>query len=167
MWRCHDRGQPMRLNITNRYLKDEKGFTLIEVLTVAAMIAILATVALASMHRSREAAYEAQAIGALRTLSSMEYVYFFDNKVFADWHQLQAVGDLVDSDYVKADDMDNAFDHPIAMKYSLHFVINDNGSDFTIYAYPQLTAHYYLRAFSVFSDGAINNAGFELNPTSP
>ena len=157
----------MRFDFENKYMKDETGFTLIEVLTVAAMIAILATVALASMHRSREAAFEAQAIGALRTLASMEYVYLFDNRVFGGWNELQAAGDLVDSDYVKVDDLNNPFAHPIAMKYSLHFVVNDSGNDFTIYAFPELTAHYHLRAFSVFGDGAINNAGFQLNPTSP
>ncbi|MBU1024298.1 type II secretion system GspH family protein, partial [bacterium] len=151
----------------NIFLRDEKGFTLIEVLTVAAMIAILATVALASMRRSKEAAYESQAIGALRTLTSMEYVYFFDHRQFGNWDDLQGEGDLVDVDYIKSDDLNNPFDHPIALKYSIYFTLNNTRSDFTIYAIPQPSPQMHLRPFSVYGDGAINGAGFEMNPTSP
>jgi prepilin-type N-terminal cleavage/methylation domain-containing protein len=143
------------------HITNERGFTLIEVLTVAAMISILATVALASLHRSREAAYEAQAIGALRTLSSMEYTYLFRHRVFGSWEALRAEEDLLDIDYMKVDNLTDPFDRPIALKYSIQFIASD--WDFTIIAHPQLTGKYHLRAFSVYGDGAINNAAI----TSP
>ena len=141
------------MNLDFKHIRNNKGFTLIEVLTVAAMISILATVALASMQRSREAAFEAQAIGALRTLSSMEYTYLFRHREFGSWDDLKNEQDLLDIDYDKVDDLSDPYDHPIANKYSLHFINTE--WDFTIYAHP-LPGRYELRGFSVYGDGAIN-----------
>jgi Tfp pilus assembly protein PilE len=153
----------MAVNIKYSLRKAESGFTLVEVLTVAGMIALLATVALASMHRSREAAYEAQAIGALRTLASMEYTYFFRHKEFASWDELKAEGDLLDMDYNKFDDLDEPFDHPIALGYSLHMITTP--MEFTIIAYPVPRPRLNLREFKIGVDGAVEGAGFQLNPT--
>jgi len=143
--------------------KGESGFTLVEVLTVAGMIALLATVALASMHRSKESAYEAQAIGALRTLASMEYTYFFRHKAFASWAELQAEGDLLDTDYGKVDDLLDPYDHPIALGYSIN--LSSNSMEFTIVAHPVPRPRMNLRAFSIGADGAVEGAGFKLQPT--
>jgi len=143
--------------------KGESGFTLVEVLTVAGIIALLATVALASMHRSKESAYEAQAIGALRTLASMEYTYFFRHREFGSWNQLKSEGDLLDTDYTKVDNLQDPFDHPIAMGYSIS--LRSSVNDFTIIARPIPRPKVQLRAFSIGADGAVEGAGFEIKPT--
>jgi prepilin-type N-terminal cleavage/methylation domain-containing protein len=53
-------------------MRTEKGFTLIELMIVVGVIAIIASIAIPNLLRSRMSANEAAAIGALRTISNTE-----------------------------------------------------------------------------------------------
>jgi prepilin-type N-terminal cleavage/methylation domain-containing protein len=55
--------------------RSNKGFSLLELLIVVAIILIIATIAIPSLLRSRQAAHEAAAVATLRTLNTAEVTY--------------------------------------------------------------------------------------------
>jgi type IV pilus assembly protein PilA len=57
-------------------MKNQKGFSLIELLVVVIIIAIVAAIAIPNLLASRRAANEASAISSLRTIHSSQSVYF-------------------------------------------------------------------------------------------
>jgi len=54
----------------------EKGFSLIELLIVVAIILIIAAIAIPNLLRSRMAANEASAVGSIRTINTAEITYY-------------------------------------------------------------------------------------------
>jgi prepilin-type N-terminal cleavage/methylation domain-containing protein len=81
-------------------MKNEQGFSLVELLIVVAIIAIIAAIAVPSLMTARQSANEASAIQALRTLGSAEIAFAATaNQQYATMANLVA-GSFVDSRFV-------------------------------------------------------------------
>jgi prepilin-type N-terminal cleavage/methylation domain-containing protein len=92
-------------------MKNENGFSLVELLIVVAIIAIIAAIAVPSLLTSRMAANEASAIQGLRTIGSAEIAYAATaNQQFTDLSGL-ATGSFLDSRFMNAGDFINGFSY--------------------------------------------------------
>jgi prepilin-type N-terminal cleavage/methylation domain-containing protein len=76
-------------------MKNEQGFSLIELLIVVAIIAIIAAIAVPNMLQARMAANETGAISSARTFGSAEVAYSATNN-----QKYASVADLVSGDYL-------------------------------------------------------------------
>lgn len=63
--------------------EDEGGFTLIEMVLVATLIAILSTLAVASLSQARGKTFETGAATGLKAIASAQEMYYTDNGRFA------------------------------------------------------------------------------------
>jgi len=78
------------------YKMRRKGFTLVELMIVLAIIAIVAAFAIPNLMRSRMAANETAAIGSLRAIMSAQATYMNRYGIYGDLSQLSAE-DLIDN----------------------------------------------------------------------
>ena len=75
-------------------MKNQKGFTLIELMIVIAIIGILAAIAIPQFSAYRKRSYNAASQSDLRNATTAQEAYFVDNQIYAT-----AIGSLVPATY--------------------------------------------------------------------
>src|SRR5262245_45664774 len=104
-------------------MKNDPGFSLLELLIVVAIILIIATIAIPSLLRSRQAAQESSAVANMRTLNTAEVTYL--SSAGGNYGSI--------SDLITAGLIDSRFTGAVS-GYS--FTITASGSDYTADAFP-------------------------------
>lgn len=99
-------------------IKNQKGFSLVELLVVVIIIAIVAAIAIPNLLASRRAANEASAISSLRTIHSAEATYFAtvsnNPPAYGSLVQLNGQG-LIDSALGAATSQKSGYDFEVAV----------------------------------------------------
>jgi len=103
--------------------KNNKGFSLLELLIVVAIILIIATIAIPSLLRSRQAANESAAVANLRTINTAEVTY-----LSSSGGNYGAIQDLISAGL-----LDSTF---TGVKAGYSFTVTAVGSEYTAAASP-------------------------------
>ena len=104
-------------------MRREQGFSLLELLIVVAIILIIATIAIPSLLRSRQAAQESSAVAQLRTINTAEVTYLSSNQ--------GSYGDVIS--LISQGLLDNRFSSSVS---GYQFTVTSSGSDYTANAQP-------------------------------
>jgi len=103
-------------------MKNSRGFSLLELLIVVAIILIIATIAIPSLLRSRQAANESAAVANLRTINTAQVTYTSSGTNFGSLAALIAAG-LLDETFT-------------GTKAGYRYTITAAGADYTAEAIP-------------------------------
>src|SRR5947209_20344739 len=107
-------------------MKNNRGFSLLELLIVVAIILIIATIAIPSLLRSRQSAQESSAVAQIRTINTAEVTYLSSNQgSYGDIPSLITQGFL-----------DNRFTGSVS---GYGFTLTASGSNYTVNADPSST----------------------------
>jgi len=143
-------------------VRNQKGFTLLELLVVAAIIAIIAAIAIPQLLNARRAAWMSRAKGTLRSIGSAQLAYqgSNNNKVYGSFEALQDVGDIADG-YTLANMIENySMSWDVTVPYSdlREGTITEGGiaaNAFTIIAYPRDRREGFLQTFAITEDQVV------------
>ena len=133
--------------------KNNAGFSLLELLIVVAIILIIATIAIPSLLRSRQAANESAAVASIRTVTTAEITYLSSSG--------GSYGSL--TQLVSAGLLDTGFN---GTKSGYNYSITQTSSDYTIFASPSSTNNGRYGYYSV-PDGVVRYSTLtSLAPTN-
>jgi prepilin-type N-terminal cleavage/methylation domain-containing protein len=107
-------------------MKSNRGFSLLELLIVVAIILIIATIAIPSLLRSRQAAQESAAVSQIRTINTAEVTYL--SSAAGNYGKIP--------DLITAGLLDNRFTGSVS-GYS--FFVDASGTEYTASATPTST----------------------------
>jgi type IV pilus assembly protein PilA len=127
-------------------VKSERGFSLLELLIVVAIILIIATIAIPSLLRSRQAANETAAVSNMRTLNTAEVSYSSaEGGVYGAMSELIASG-FVDSRFTAGNISGYAFTIELAgnrLDYTLRATAaSPNSGRYDYYSAPDYVIRY-------------------------
>ena len=104
-------------------MRRERGFSLLELLIVVAIILIIATIAIPSLLRSRQAAQESSAVAQVRTINTAEVTYLSSNQ--------GSYGDVIS--LVSQGLLDSRFNGSVS---GYNFAVSASSSNYTVTAMP-------------------------------
>ena len=107
-------------------MKTHRGFSLLELLIVVAIILIIATIAIPSLLRSRQSAQESSAVAQIRTINTAEVTYLSSNQ-----GAYGAMTSLISQGLI-----DGRFSGSVS---GYNFTITASGSNYTVNADPTST----------------------------
>jgi type IV pilus assembly protein PilA len=153
----------------------QKGFSLIELLIVVAIILIIAAIAIPNLLRSRMAANEASAVGSLRTINTAEVTYSttYPSIGFAALASLGGVAPCTNAISTAACLIDDVLSSAAAIKSGYSFVATAAGGPpavtYTSIAKPVAVGQSGQRAFCSDQSGVIryNATGGGCTPSDP
>jgi len=146
----------------------ETGFTLIELVLVATLIAILSTLAVASLSQARNKTYESGAATGLKAIASAQEMFYMDNGRYAMGFSALALT------YLPRAYSTNAASNEFVKNYSLQWIRGGGGGPrppirnfsvmtYTVYAFP---IDPRLKTF-VITDGGTVQVAHTLTNWSP
>jgi type IV pilus assembly protein PilA len=141
---------------------NEKGFSLIELLVVVAIILIIASIAIPNLMRSKMATNEASAVSSLRTLNTASVTYSTNYGVYPA--ALASLGPMVGTSpsSATADLIDSVLAGGIKAGYTISYTPGASNGSYSITAAPTTPGVTGQRYFYTDQSGVIR-----ADPTSP